>query len=117
MAENKRGLGRKWTADETILLKELYPVRPTAEVAKALGRTIPAVKQRAYMLGLKTKTWCDKLWTAEELELLRELYPNCKSTREVAEKIGRPWGSVRQIASNLGLTKRRNQHHRFFGEL
>ena len=87
------------------LLKELYPVRPTPEVAKALGRTIPAVKQQAYVLGLKIKTYSDRRWTAEELELLRELYPTCKSTREVAAKIGRPWGSVRQIASNLGITK------------
>jgi hypothetical protein len=104
MAKNKRGHGRKWTAKEVALLKELYPECPFDEIAKRLGRTVASVKQRAHTLGLKRKSYLDKLWTAEELQMLRELYPTCESTREVAEKIGRPWGSVRQIASNLGIT-------------
>jgi len=85
-------------------LKELYPECPLGEIAKRLGRTVDAVKQRAYSFGLKRKSYLEKLWTAEELQMLRELYPNCESTREVAKKIGRPWGSVRQIASNLGIS-------------
>jgi len=117
MAQSKRGHGRKWTADENALLRELYPESPLPEIAKRLGRTVNAVKNRAHQLGIKRKNWCDRLWTAEELEMLRELYPTCKNKREVAEKIGRPWGSVRQIASNLGLSKRKQQHRRFFGEL
>jgi hypothetical protein len=64
----------------------------------------------------KDKRGHGRKWTAEELELLRKLYPTCKSTREVAEKIGRPWGSVRQIASNLGITKG-GKRHIDYGEL
>jgi hypothetical protein len=105
MAKNKRGHGRIWTAKEVALLKELYPECPIPEIAKKLGRSVASVKQRAYSLGLKRKSYLQKLWTAEELQMLRELYPTCESTRELAEKIGRPWGSVRQIASNLGITK------------
>ncbi len=105
MAKSKRGYGRKWTAKEVALLKELYPECPFGELAKRFDRSVSSVKQQAYSLGLKRKSYLEKLWTAEELQMLRELYPNCESTREVAEKIGRPWGSVRQIASNLGITR------------
>ena len=104
MAKNRRGRGPKWTAKEVALLKELYPECPFGEIAKRLGRSVAAVKQRAYSLGLKRKSYLEKLWTTEELEMLREQYPSCESTRELAKKIGRPWGSVRQIASNLGIT-------------
>ena len=105
MGKKRRIVGRPWTAEEISLLKELYPASPTDELAKRLGRSEAAVKHRAYSLGVKRQSWRDKLWTAEELEMLRTLYPNCKSTREIAKKIGRPWGSVRQIASNLGISK------------
>ena len=106
MAKSKRGHGRKWTAKEVALLKELYPECPFGEIAQRLGRTVDAVKQRAYSFGLKRKSYLEKLWTAEELQMLRELYPTCESTRELAKKIGRPWGSVRQTASNLGITNK-----------
>ena len=154
MAKSKRGHSRKWTAKEVALLKKLYAEEPTEELAKQLGRSLPAVKRRANMLGLKRKSYLQKLWkpediallkelypegpfgeiaqrlgrpvasvkaqayllglkrksnlgtlwTAKELEMLRERYPTCESTRELAKKIGRPWGSVRQTASTLGIT-------------
>ena len=107
MAKNRRGRGREWTAKEVVLLKELYPECPFDEIAKRLGRSVNAVKQRAYSLGLKRKSYLEKLWTAEELRMLREQYPVCESTRELAKKIGRPWGSVRQIASNLGISNKK----------
>ena len=105
MAKKRKILAKPWTAEEISLLKELYPTSPINELAQRLGRTEASVKHRAYSLGVKRKNWCDRLWTAEEVKMLRDLYPNCKSTREIARKIGRPWGSVRQIASNLGISK------------
>jgi hypothetical protein len=117
---NMLGLKRKsylqklWTPEEVALLKELYPECPFGEIAKRLGRTVASVKQRAHTLGLKRKSYLDKLWTAEELQMLREQYPTCESTRELAKKIGRPWGSVRQIASNLGITnEKRPRDYKF----
>jgi len=104
MAKSKRGHGRKWTAKEVALLKELYPECPIGEITKRLGRTVGAIKVKACYLRLKRKSYLDKLWTAEEIQMLRELYPTCESIRELAEKIGRPCGSVRQIASKLGIT-------------
>ena len=105
----------RWTPDDIALLTELYPTCPLPEIAEKLGRTVASIKHRAYSLGVKRKSYVDKLWTPEETQMLRDLYPNCKSTREVAKKIGRPWGSVRQIASNLGIS--RQQYPRDFGEL
>ena len=115
MAKKRKILAKPWTAEEIALLKELYPTSPIDELAQRLGRTAASVKHRAYSLGVKRKSWRDRLWTAEELKMLRELYPNCKSTREIARKIGRPWGSVRQIASNLGISK--INRPRDYGEL
>lgn len=75
-----------------MLLKELYPVKPVCKVAKTLGRTIPSIQHKAYSLGVKTRRYVEKLRTAEELELLKKLYPTSTSSREVADKIERPWG-------------------------
>jgi len=102
--KTKSYLQKLWKPEDIALLKELYPECPFDEIAKRLGRTVNAVKQRAHSLGFKRKSYLDKLWTPEELQMLREQYPTCESTRELAKKIGRPWGSVRQIASNLGIT-------------
>ena len=115
MAKKRRAPSKPWTAEELSLLRELYPSSPIPELAQKLGRSVASVKHRAYSLGVKRNSWCERLWTAEELEMLRELYPNCKSTQAVAEKIGRPWGSVRQIASNLGIAKVKRP--RDYGEL
>ena len=104
MAKRKKTVPREWTTEETTLLKQLYPVRPVSEVAKKLGRTIPSVQHKAYSLDVKTKRYVEKLWTAEELELLKKLYPTSTSVQEIAEKIGRPLGAVRQKAYNLGLS-------------
>lgn len=41
-----------WTAEDDALLRRLYPSTPTGEVAKALGRSLTTVYQRAYTVGL-----------------------------------------------------------------
>jgi hypothetical protein len=43
---------RYWTRAETSRLRKLYPHHPTADVAKMLGRTLPATYGRAAQLGL-----------------------------------------------------------------
>ena len=106
MAKSKRGHSRKWTAKEVALLRELYPECPIPEIAKRLDRTVAAIRGKACCLGLKRKSWCDKLWTAEELQLLRELYPT-KDIQDIAERIGRSPSSVMAKANYLGFSK----HH------
>lgn len=43
----------RWSADETALLRQLYPSTPTADIARRLGRTLSTVYQRAQRLGLE----------------------------------------------------------------
>ncbi len=109
MAKSKRGHGRKWTAKEVALLKELYPECPVGEIAKRLGRTVASVRTRAYLSGFKRKSWCDKRWSAHELALLMKLYPHCKCPLDVAKQLGRPLTAVRQKAYGLGIKMEKNR--------
>jgi len=113
MAKSKRGLGRKWTAKEVALLKELYPECPVPEIAKKLGRTVNAVKNRAHQLGFKRKSYLEKLWTAQELQLLSQLYPTHKDIQDIAQRIGRSPSAVIGKAYFIGLRR----HRIDFGEL
>jgi hypothetical protein len=112
MAKSKRGHGRKWTAEEVALLKELYPECPIGEIAKRLGRTVAAITGKACYLRLKRKSYLDKLWTAEELQLLRELYPTHEDIQDIAERIGRSPSGVSGKAHNIGLSKLRKPYGR-----
>jgi len=42
-----------WTKDDVRRLKQLFPSRPTAEVAAELGRPTEAVKKKASRMGLR----------------------------------------------------------------
>jgi len=110
MAKSKRGYGRKWTVKEVALLKELYPECPIGEIAKKLDRTVAAITGRACYLGLKRKSYLDKLWTAEELQMIRELYPTGEDIQEIAERIGRSPSTVRIKAHDLGFSKHRRPY-------
>lgn len=44
---------RRWTAGEDVLLCAQFPGRPSADVARDLGRTEKAVHARAHKLGLR----------------------------------------------------------------
>ena len=107
MAKSKRGHGRKWTAKEIALLKELYPECPIPEIAKRLDRTVAAITGKAYTLRISRKSWCDKLWTPEELQLLGQLYPTQESILDIAQRIGRSPAMVRAKAYSIGLRRHR----------
>ena len=42
-----------WTRQDVKELKKLFPNRPTADVAKKLGRPTEAVKKKASRMGLR----------------------------------------------------------------
>jgi hypothetical protein len=70
------------------------------DTAKRIGRSVPAVYHRAFLLGLSD----GHVWSKKELNLLRKLYPNT-TMLEVANKIGRTAAAVRHRVAMLGLGK------------
>lgn len=54
-------LSRTWTEKEEAYLKANYATTDNRELAKALGRTYRAIKQKAFMLDLKKEErWSKK---------------------------------------------------------
>ena len=106
MTKKEKTIRRPWSPRETELVEKLYPIDGPFKLSKKLARSIPAVKQRAYSMGLKRKghnRYCQ--WQADELRLLKKEYPNANSIK-LAKRIGRPLSAVRQMAYELGLTKK-----------
>jgi len=61
----KKGGKGTWSAAEVALLKKSFPGKSTAEVAKALKRSLDTVKKKASRMGLKkTKAYMKKLGRA-----------------------------------------------------
>ena len=101
-AKSKKNARIAWTKDEVKLLKELYPDNSARDIANELGRTVTAVRVKAYKLGL-----CERrnVWSKKELNLVKRLYPS-KTVQEVAEKIGKSVRATRRKILTLGLQKR-----------
>jgi len=94
-----------WSIQEETLLKELYyPTNTVKDVAKRIGRSVSAVRQKARLLGLSD----GHAWSKKELNLLRKLYPS-KTAQEIANQIGRTVGVVRLKVFRLGLKKRKQR--------
>ncbi len=104
MTKKKKHVRGAWSADEIRLVKKLFPSEGPGPVAEKLGCSVPAVKQRAYTMGLTMEGF--RHWSADDVGLLRRLYPTADS-KKLAEKLGRPLSAVRQRAYDMGLTKAR----------
>ena len=63
-----------WSADETELLKQLYPNESKRSIANKLGRTEQAVRYRARTIGLKKET--APPWSSQEIAMLKKMYPD-----------------------------------------
>jgi len=95
-AKDKKCVRRQWSEDEVKLLKRLFPIGRAREIAKRTGRSLAAVRQRAYSMGITTREYRRRLWSAEEIELLKKLYPN-EILRSIADKLRRSEQSVSMI--------------------
>ena len=102
MAKSNKNTLIHWSADEVKLLKKLYPKGKARQIADQTGRTLDAVKQRAYEMGLTTGKW--RLWSEDEIKLLSKLHPN-QTVQSIADILGRSLGTVYSKASSLGLGK------------
>lgn len=91
---------RAWSAEQEATLREQYgkPGVCTRKLARKIGKTLSAVKNRALQLGLKHY----KFWSAEELQALRDRYAT-DDPKTIAKDLGRHVGVVYQQARKLGL--------------
>ncbi|HUU17001.1 MAG TPA: hypothetical protein VMW72_07625 [Sedimentisphaerales bacterium] len=102
MAKSKKQKGVAWSKDEVKLLKKLFPRGRAREIANQTGRSLAAVRQKAYSMRIKTRE--QSLWSATEIRLLKKLYPS-ENTQSIAGKLGRSRISIKQKACNIGLKK------------
>jgi hypothetical protein len=101
-AKTKKKAGRAWTKDEVKLLKRLFPQGRAREIVKRTGRSLEAVKHKAYGMGIKTRE--NRPWSASEIRQLKRLYPS-ETIQSIADKLGRSYKAVVAKAHELGLTE------------
>lgn len=93
----------KWLPEHDARLREAYGKVRTRDLARELGHTPNAVKQRARKLGL----YAGRGYTAEQVALVRELYLTHPAA-EISRRLfgtGRAAKSVHALAFRLGLAK------------
>lgn len=94
---------RAWTYNEEWILRQEYPKKPTAEVAKILRRSIYAVNVKASHLGLKKRHY-GVVWTDKMLKLLRDYYPTMTNF-SLSRLVGVSQRTMIRKARELGLEK------------
>ena len=96
-----------WSIREENLLRKLFPDNSIREIANQIGRSVPAVSNKAHKLGFrKPRPYPD--WSKKELNLLKKLYPS-RTAQEVADKTGRSVQAVRKRIVKLGLKKKKQK--------
>ncbi len=66
-----------WLEEEDDIIREYYPDEGEEVVKRLSGRTISAVKMRAWKIGAKSRNTRSYMkWTDEEKEIIREYYPS-----------------------------------------
>jgi ribosomal protein S18 acetylase RimI-like enzyme len=103
-AKTKKNASVVWSEDEVKLLKKFFPLGRAREVSERTGRSLTAVKQKAYKMGMKTREL--RPWSANEVNLLKKLYQD-EDIQSIAEKLGRSYSEVRGKAGNIGLRKKK----------
>jgi hypothetical protein len=100
MAKSNKRTWIHWSEDDVNLLKKLFPKGKARQVADQTGRTLDAVKQRAYDMGLKTRG--RHLWSEDEIKLLHKLYQN-QTGQSIADIPGRPMHQSSASSESLSL--------------
>jgi hypothetical protein len=103
-AKTKKKTSIAWSKDEVKLLEKLFADGRAREIAKRTGRSLAAVRQKAYDTGIKTRE--NRLWSTDELKQLKRLYQD-ERVQSIADKLGRSYIAVEGKASKIGLKKQR----------
>ena len=94
---------RPWTYNEEWILRQEYPKKPTAEIAKILRRSISAVNNKASLLSLKKQHY-GVVWTEQMLKLLKDYFPTM-TNYSLAKLIGVSHRTMIRKAREMGLEK------------
>ena len=86
MVKGKEKSWVSWSKDEVRLLKMLYPLGRAREIAEQTGRSLAAIRQKAYSMGIRTRDLHP--WTTNEVKLLKKLYKD-KDIQSIADKLER----------------------------
>lgn len=94
-----------WSEKELQLLRDSYGSISIAEIAKIIGRSRAAVRNKAYELRITS----DAKWSHEEVEELKRAYAGAESNQELALeclswRLGRTKVAICIKARKLGLT-------------
>ena len=105
-----------WSKEDLEQLRQLYPGRPNAEIAKVLKRTKMSVDKKAHELSLRKEqsyrstiasqnsSQRKNTWQAKEIAQLKKIF-NKHTYAELALLLGRNAQSIQSKASRLGLWK------------
>ena len=93
-----------WNTERDNLLRRHYPKGSLDTLAERIGVSVPAVKQRARVLGIRRKVHVKVPWTERQLKYLREHYATA-SAEEIAPKVKHSLSGIYQKAKELGLEK------------
>lgn len=90
--------GRKWTAEEDLLLEGSWHSGKPEEIAERLSRSVCAVHCRANGLKLVSVRW----WTETEIEYLKAKW-HLQSALEISNVLARSVNAIQLKASKLNL--------------
>lgn len=80
--------GSSWTDEEDKRLTEFAQSTRKSEIAEALGRSIPAIEQRAATLGIQFLS-ASKVYTAEEVAVVLQMRRDKVTYKDIAAELGR----------------------------
>ncbi|EOA2966348.1 TPA: hypothetical protein ACGIZ8_002844 [Yersinia enterocolitica] len=92
--------GERWSPAELAYLSEAITTTPYRDIANNLGRSVPAVRRKAFLNGL-TSCRCE-LWSPGEVAYLREAVKTTRY-RDIADRLGRSPKAVQQKAFVEGV--------------
>lgn len=104
---NKLGIAKikKWTNEETDIMKNYYSSMPLDEICKLLpNRKRDNIIAKAKNLGIKSYEYLQKHWSEEDLEFLISNYKNM-TDEEIANTLNRSIDSIRGKRDYLKLLR------------
>lgn len=93
-----------WSEDMIRKLKDRGGRQTTKSLAKSLGVSRKAIRNKASRMGISTRLSRNRLWTEYEIERLEDSLENCTSWEEVSNRLDRSLASCRKKANELGKT-------------